>query len=79
MEMVQRLMGREPTPAATSFLGPDGLATGASHAIAGGRVRMRSGPVPLRLDEAWRRELPRWKQLVTVAATWPLMRRYGYR
>lgn len=78
MTTVQRLMGEVPTPEATSFLSPDGLATGASHAIAGGRVRMRSGTVPLRLDEAWRRELPRWKQLVTVAATWPLMRRYGY-
>ncbi len=78
MEVVQRLMGEVPTPEATSFLGPDGLATGASHAIAGGRVRMRSGTVPLRLDEAWRRELPRYKQFITVAATWPLMRRYGY-
>ncbi len=79
MSAVQQLMGEVPTPEATSFLGPEGLATGASHAIAGGRVRMRTGPVPLRLDEAWRRELPRWKQVVTVAVTWPLMRRYGYR
>jgi len=72
------LWDRQPPPDALSFLTPEGLSTGKSHAIAGGRVRMRTGPVPLRLDEAWRRELPRWRQQVTVAATWPLMRRYGY-
>jgi len=89
MEMVQRLMGREPTPAAAAA-----SAGRADIASPGSRPGTRrpgparsdiratapwSGPVPLRLDEAWRRELPRWKQVVTVAATWPLMRRYGYR
>lgn len=76
---VLRLFGKQPSPADTSFLGPDGLETGSSHAIAGGRVRMRTGTVPLRLDEAWRRELPRWKSRVTTVATSALMRRYGYR
>lgn len=79
MQAVLRLVGMEPTPEATSFVGPDGLQTGASHAIAGGRVRMQSGTLALRVDEKWRRELPRWKQVVTVAFTWPLLRRYGYR
>jgi hypothetical protein len=72
------LWGRRPGPGDLDFLGPDGLQGGASHAIAGGRVRMRTGPIQLRLDEAWRRELPRWKRAVTVACTYPLMRRYGY-
>ena len=62
-----------------AFLGEEGLSSGASHAIAGGRIRMRTGPIQLRLDEAWRRELPQWKKAVTVSATYPLMRRYGYR
>lgn len=79
MTLARRLTGGEPTPADTAFLGPDGFSTGGGHAVAGGRIRMASGTVPLRLDEKWRRELPRWKQVVTVVATWPLMRRYGYR
>ena len=79
MHEVLALTGTPVTEDATSFLGPDGLRTGKSHAVAGGRVRMRTGPLPLRLDEAWRRELPTWKRVVTVACTAPLMRRYGYR
>lgn len=72
------LWGSDVSEGDLDFLGDDGLRSGASHAIAGGRVRMRTGPIPLRLDEAWRRELAPWKQSVTVAATYPLMRRYGY-
>lgn len=79
MHRVLALTGGVPDAAATSFLGPDGLTTGRSHAVAGGRVRMKTGPLPLRLDEAWRRELPPWKQRVTTTVTGPLMRRYGYR
>lgn len=72
------LWGRQPQASDLDFLGPDGLRRGVSHAIAGGRVRMHNGPIQLRVDEKWRRELPVWKQNVTVASTWPLMRRYGY-
>lgn len=81
-EAMHQVLALSQTPAtdeATSFLGPDGLRTGKSHAVAGGRVRMKTGPLPLRLDEAWRRELPTWKRAVTVACTAPLMRHYGYR
>lgn len=79
MHQVLALSGTPATEEATSFLGPDGLRTGRSHAVAGGRVRLATGPLPLRLDEAWRRELPAWKRAVTVAVTAPLLRRYGYR
>jgi hypothetical protein len=79
MHAVLALTGRPVEPGATSFLGPEGLRTGHSHAVAGGRVRLRTGPLPLRLDEAWRRELPAWKRAVTVGVAGPLMRRYGYR
>ena len=78
MEGVYALWGRQLPPDALSFLTAEGLLIGKSHAIAGGRVRLQTGPVPLRLDEAWRRELPTWRQRATAAATWPLLRRYGY-
>lgn len=79
MHAVLRLVGQQTTPEATSFLTPEGLSTRGSHTVAGGRVRMETGTVPLRLDEKWRRELPRWRRNVTAAVCWPLMRRYGYR
>ena len=41
-------------------------------------MRLLSGSVTLRVDDAWRRELdPRARRLVT-RITWPLLRRYGY-
>lgn len=48
------------------------------HIPAGNRMRMISGTVTLRVDDAWKRELdPRSRRLVTLI-TWPLLRRYGY-
>jgi hypothetical protein len=65
---------------ALSFLQPDGTIESVhSHAATGGRVRFTGGPIRLRLDEAWRTELPDRKQRITRAICGPLMRRYGYR
>lgn len=79
MASVLALWGRPVPRDGFRFLTDEGLLTGKSHAVAGGRVRLRTGAVPLRLDEGWRRELPAWRQRLTTIATWPLMRRYGYR
>jgi hypothetical protein len=49
-----------------------------SHAVAGGRIRMRSGPIALSLDEKWRREYGASRRRLVAAMTWPLRRRYGY-
>jgi hypothetical protein len=79
LHRVLALSGTPVTEAATAFLTPEGLRTGGSHALVGGRVRLRTGPLPLQLDEAWRAELPGWKRAATRLVTGPLMRRYGYR
>ena len=48
------------------------------HIPAGNRMRLLSGTLSLRVDDAWKRELdPKARRLVT-ALTWPLLRRYGY-
>jgi len=78
MRAVLALVGRPTTARALSFLDGTTMTTGGSHAVAGGRIRMRTGPLHLRLDEAWRTELPRWRRAVTVLVCWPLMRKYGY-
>lgn len=69
-----------PASGALSFLGADGtLGSVRSHAATGGRVRFTGGPIRLRLDEAWRRELPPARQRLARAVCGPLMRRYGYK
>ncbi len=78
MTALLALWGKDVVDGDLDFLADEGLLSGASHAIAGGRVRLRTGHIQLRLDETWRRELPQWRQTATVAATYPLMRRYGY-
>jgi hypothetical protein len=79
MRDILGLWGLQADQDSLSFLTSAGVTTGASHAVAGGRVRLRRGPLKLQLDEAWRRELPGWKRGATIAVTGPLMRRYGYR
>jgi hypothetical protein len=79
MEAVLRLSGREPGSHDLDFIGPEGVNRAVSHAPTGGRVRFRTGPMPLTLDEKWRRELPSSKQRLALLVCGPLMRRYGYR
>lgn len=51
---------------------------GVQHTVAGNPVRMQSGPLRLRLDDAWRAAMPaRDRRLVTLL-TFPLLARYGY-
>lgn len=79
MHAILRLSGREAAEEELAFITPDGVERAVSHAPAGGRVRFRTGPMPLRLDEKWRHELSAARQRMTAAVCWPLMRRYGYR
>jgi hypothetical protein len=49
------------------------------HSAAGNPMRFTVGTVPLRRDDAWRRELaPRHRRLVTALCA-PLLTAYGYR
>ncbi len=60
------------------FLHGDTVDLPSGHIPAGNRMRLLSGSVTLRVDDAWRRELdPHARRLVT-RITWPLLRRYGY-
>jgi hypothetical protein len=65
-------------PGGLGFLTPDGLTLAPSHTVAGGRVRMRTGTMALRLDEEWRGQLPRRTRAFVSAVTWPLRLRFGY-
>jgi hypothetical protein len=49
-----------------------------SHTVAGNPMRFKTGPLDIRLDDEWRLAMPRRDRLSVVAATWPLLARYGY-
>jgi hypothetical protein len=61
------------------FLDEPGHAVlGENHTVAGSLMRLRSGRLPVRLDDEWTTGLkPAHRSLVTLL-TWPLLRRYGY-
>jgi hypothetical protein len=70
--------GRPARDGELGFVGDGWVELGSSHALAGNPMRFRRGRVPLRLDEEWRAKLRPRHRLATVAATWPLLLRYGY-
>lgn len=49
------------------------------HALSGNPGRFQRGPVEIRRDDAWRRQLPRRQFLAVSAITLPMLLRYGYR
>jgi hypothetical protein len=50
-----------------------------NHTVMGNPMRLQTGPVPLKLDEAWRTGLARKQSGMVTVLTRPLLRRYGYR
>lgn len=49
-----------------------------SHAFSGNPMRLKQGPLILRADEDWRTAMSAPRRALISAATWPLLRRYGY-
>ncbi len=78
---LERALGDALPPAgreALSQLAGGELSFGTQHTVAGNPVRMRVGPLKLRLDDAWRSEMrPSDRRIVTLM-TFPLLARYGY-
>lgn len=48
------------------------------HLVAGNRMRMSRGRVPMMVDDEWRTRLAPGQRRLVTALTWPLLRRYGY-
>lgn len=49
-----------------------------AHSVAGNPMRFKTGPLDIKIDDEWRTAMPRGDRLSVVAATWPLLARYGY-
>jgi Sulfotransferase family len=70
---------RIPLPdKALDFIQDDRVDLGESHLVAGNRMRMRSGALPLQLDEEWRTHLRPIDAQTVSLISWPLLRRYAY-
>jgi hypothetical protein len=49
-----------------------------THQVSGNPSRLRSGAIPLRLDDAWVDDMPAFDRRLAGAFTMPLRQRYGY-
>jgi UDP-N-acetylglucosamine transferase subunit ALG13 len=67
------------TPGETlGYLRDDEVDLEPNHTVDGNPMRMSSGPVALRRDDAWRSDLSPWDRRLTMALTAPLSLAYGY-
>jgi hypothetical protein len=76
---------REAVARVLAFLGEDGVlpfveedtvVLGVNHTVAGNPNRFRVGTVRISLDRDWSLRMPRHRQLLVLALTWPLLVRY---
>lgn len=79
MQRILRFAGHVEREGDLGFLGPEGAELGVGHSVAGNPMRFTSGPVQLRLDEAWRERMSPRDRTIVSGMTWPLLHRYGYR
>jgi len=49
-----------------------------NHSTGGNPMRFQAGPLPIQLDDEWRRAMPWPQRAVVTALTWPLLKNYGY-
>jgi hypothetical protein len=61
------------------FITPGSVNLAVNHTVMGNPMRMRQGPMELRLDEEWKASMPQGQRAVVTVLAWPLLRRYGYR
>jgi len=76
-----RLIADLDLPAADlslGFLAGDQAELPLSHGISGNPMRSRQGQIVVRADEEWRTAMSLAQRAAITAATWPLLRRYGY-
>ena len=82
VQELQRIAAAEGVPTSAAdfdFLDGSSLTLPSTHVVAGGRIRLGGGSMALRLDEAWRSDMPRRTRWAVGAATAPARLLYGYR
>lgn len=72
-------VGLSPAPSDLEFVDEDRVDVTVGHSAAGNPMRFKTGRLPLRLDDAWRSELPTGRRRTVSLLTAPLRLLYGYR
>lgn len=70
--------GLSTTNDSTEFVSGDAVRLTTGHTVAGNPMRFRTGTIPLRRDDAWRRDLPISSILAITTLTLPVRWRLGY-
>jgi hypothetical protein len=71
--------GRPIDDGALAFIRDGQVELKPNHTVMGNPMRLETGHVQLRLDEAWRTDMRVMDRATVTALTWPLLLRYGYR
>jgi hypothetical protein len=75
---VARFAGLAVDRADLAFVSGAEIRVGPAHTCGGNPLRFDSGPLTLRVDDAWRSRLPRRDRVAVTALSYPQLRRYGY-
>jgi hypothetical protein len=70
--------GRPVDSQALAFLDGEGAWLGAHHIVTGNPMRMQTGHIDIKLDEAWCTGLTFTQKAQVTALTWPLLRHYSH-
>lgn len=75
---VAALQGLGPADIDSGIVTSEGLTMRGAHLVAGSRIRMTEGTMPIRLDEEWRTEMPARDRRLVSGLTIVSRPRYGY-
>ncbi len=78
---IRRIMAHVGEPldkADLAFIRPGEVHMDTNHTVAGSLMRLKKGPLPVRLDDEWTRKLPPHHRRLVTLLTLPFLRRYGY-
>jgi hypothetical protein len=67
-----------PAEGALDFIEDDAVTLGVPHSVSGNPMRFRTGRIPVRIDDEWRRALPPSERAKVTAIALPLLAPYGY-
>jgi hypothetical protein len=78
LERMLAAVGVPVDDASLDFVADDRVTLKPNHTVMGNPMRLEVGEVKLRLDDAWKAQMPALDRLIVTAATWPWLLRYGY-
>jgi hypothetical protein len=78
LNLIAQYAGEAVRGADLAFVGAGSVELGPNHTVAGSRMRLQRGTVPVRLDDDWRRDLRRGHRRAVTALSLPLLAGYGY-